>query len=74
LFERGSNGKGLDLGSLKFEAVAKCGDPKMLDDIMKSFLRTKDVNTMDCALDGVQVFGSTKQKLDMPPTVNCDFH
>ena len=55
----GSIGKDFDSMSLKLEVVAKCGDPKVLVDAMKSYLRAEDLNTGDCALEGSKLFGST---------------
>ena len=63
----GSTGKGIDFASLKLKAVARCGYPKLLADAMKSYAGAEDLNTKDCALEGSQLFGSIKQKLDMPP-------
>jgi hypothetical protein len=70
----GSDGKGLDSASLKLKAAARCGDPKMLVDAMKSYPGAEDVNTRDCALEGSEFFGSTKRKLNLPPGVDCDSH
>ena len=70
----GSDGKGLDLASLKLKVVARCGDPKMLVDSMKSNLGAKVVNTRYCALEGSELFGSTKCKLNQPLGVDCDSH
>jgi hypothetical protein len=33
---------------------------------MKSFLRAKDLNTRSYALEGSEIFGSSKRKLDLP--------
>jgi hypothetical protein len=66
--------KGHDSTSLKLNIVAKCGDPKMLADAMKFSPRVEDPNTKDCALEDLELFGSTKQKLDLPPKVDCDPH
>ena len=41
---------------------------------MKSYVGLEDLNTMDCVLEGSELFGTTKQKLDLPPDVNCDSH
>jgi hypothetical protein len=68
----GSTGKGLDSASLKLKAVARCGDPKLLADAMKSYLGAEDLNRRDCALEGSELFGSTKQKLDLPPGADVD--
>ena len=70
----GSTGKGPDFASFKLKATAICGDPKLLADAIKSYLGLEDLNTRDCALEGFELFGSTKRKLDMPPNVDCDSH
>ena len=72
--KRGSDGKGLDSASLKLKAVAMCGDPKMLVDAMKAYPWAEDVNTRDCALEGSELFGSTKHKLNLPSGADCDSH
>ena len=70
----GSIGKGLDFASLKLKVVAMCRDPKLLADAMKSYLGLEDLYTRDCALEGFELFGSTKRKFDLPPGVDCDSH
>ena len=70
----GSNGKGPDLASLKIKVVARYRNPKILTEAMVYFTRAKDLNTRDCALKGLELFGSTKQKLDLPSDVDCDLH
>jgi hypothetical protein len=67
----GSHGKGPNSASLKLNAAAKCRDPKKLVDAMKCFPGAEDVNT---TLEGSELFGSTKRKLNMPPGVDCDSH
>jgi hypothetical protein len=41
---------------LTLKAAAKCRDPKLLADAMKSYLGSKDLNTKDCALEGLKLF------------------
>jgi hypothetical protein len=41
---------------------------------MKSYPGLEDLNTRDCALEGSELFGTTKRKFDLPPGVNCDSH
>jgi hypothetical protein len=48
----GYDGKNIDSTSFKFKTAAKCRDPKMLVDAMKSYPWTEDVNTRDCTLEG----------------------
>jgi hypothetical protein len=74
MVERLSDGEGLDSASLKLKAAARCGDPKMLADAMKSYPWAEDVNTKDCALEGSELFGSTKRKFNLPPGADCGFH
>jgi hypothetical protein len=67
----GSTGKGLDYASLKLKAVARCGDPKLLADAMKSYPGAENLNRRDCASE---LFGSSKRKLDLLPGADCDSH
>jgi hypothetical protein len=41
---------------------------------MKSYPGLEDLNTRDYALEGPELFGTTKRKLDLPPGVKCDSH
>ena len=41
----GSTGKGPDSASLKLKVAARCGDPKLLADAMKSDPGVEDLNT-----------------------------
>ena len=66
--------KGPDFASLKFKVVARCGNPKMLADAMKSYSRAEGANTRDCALERSELFGSTKQKFNLPPGADYDSH
>ena len=51
-----------------------CRDPKLLADVMKSCPGLEDLNSRDCALEGSELFGSTKQKFDLLPGVDCASH
>ena len=70
----GSNGKGFDSVSLKLKTATMCEDPKMLIDTMKSYPGAEDVNTRDSALEGSELCGSTKRKVNLLPGVDCDSH
>ena len=72
--KNGLDGKGPDFTSLKLKVAARCGNPKILADAMKFYPGTEGANTRDCALEGSELFGSTKRKLNLPPGVDCDFH
>lgn len=50
--KRGSTGECLDSTSLKHKAIAKCGDWKLLAEVMKSYTWTYDLNAKDCDLEG----------------------
>jgi hypothetical protein len=41
---------------------------------MKPYPGLEYLNTRDCALEGSELFGTTKQNLDLPPGVNRDSH
>ena len=66
----GCHGKRPDSTLMKLNDVATCGDPKMLANSMKFFHGKKKLNTRDSALEGLELFGSTK--LNLPLGVNCD--
>lgn len=70
----GPIGKGLDHASLKLKVASKCGDPKVSTNAMKAYPGAIDLNTKDCALEGFEFFESTKSKLNLPPSVDCDSH
>lgn len=72
--KEGSIGKGLDSPSLKLKIASRCGDPKILVDGMKFFHGAKDLMSRYCGLKGLELFGSTKRKLDLPPGVDCESH
>ena len=56
-----SLGKGHNSTSLKLKVATMCGDSKLLGEAMKSYLGIEDLNTKDCALEGSELLGSTKQ-------------
>ena len=68
------HGKGLDFASLKLKAAARCEDPKILVDAIKSYPGAEGANTRNCALDRSELFGSTKQKFNLPLGIDCDSH
>jgi hypothetical protein len=53
-----STGKGPDFASLKLKVAARCRDPKLLVDTMKSSPGLETLNNRDCALEGSELFGS----------------
>lgn len=49
------------------------GRSKLIEKAMKSFASVEDVNTMSCALEGFEIFGSKMRKLDIPPRFEYNF-
>ena len=70
----GLDSKGPNFASLKLEATARCGDPETLADAMKSCPGSEGANMKDCSLEGSELFGSTKRKLNLSSGVDCDSH
>jgi hypothetical protein len=70
----GSSRKGPDQTSLKLKAAAHISDPKLLAEAMRSYPGAEDLNTRNCALEGFELFGSTKRKLNLPPGSEYDSH
>ena len=68
------HGKGPDSASLKLKATARCGDPNMLANAMKSYPRAKGANTRYCVLEGSELFGSTIRNFNLLPGADCDSH
>jgi hypothetical protein len=60
--------------SLKLKVATKYGDPQILVDVMKSYPRIEDVKTKYCTLEGSELFGSIKHKLNVPPGIDCNSH
>lgn len=53
--------------SLKLKATTYTNDPKLFAKVIRSYPNTKDLNTMNYALEGFELFGSTKWTLDLLP-------
>ena len=70
----GQRGKGSDQAALKLRAAANSGDPKLIAAAMKSFPGAKDLPNHPIILEGVEIFGSTKRKLNLPPGSEFDSH
>jgi hypothetical protein len=49
------------------KAAAYSKDPKLVAEAMKSLPRAKNLNSRSFILEGFEIFGSTKKKLDFPP-------
>lgn len=70
----GSFWKGFDQTSLKLKIAYHIGDPKLLVEAMRSYPGAKDLNTRNCVLEGFELFGSTKRKLNLPSGFEYDYH
>ena len=72
--EGGFLGKGPYQTSLKLKVAVRTGDPKLLVEAMRSYHGAEDLNIRNCALEGSELFGSTKRKLVLLPKSEYDFH
>lgn len=70
----GQRGKGPDKAALKLRAAASSGDPKLIAVAMKSFPGAGDLPDHSIVLEGAEIFGSTKRKLNLPPGSEFDSH
>jgi hypothetical protein len=74
MVKRGLHWLNHDSTSLKLKAIAKRGDLKLLVISHHDSTRGKNLNIGNYALKGLELFGSTIRKPDLPPNANCDFH
>ena len=63
----GSLGEGIDQELLKLKVAMHIGDLKLFEEAMRSYPWVEYLNTKTYALEGGQLFGSTKRKLELPP-------
>ena len=70
----GRSGKGPDKAELKLRAAQKSGDPEMIAKVVNSYPGAEDLITKPRGLEGAEIFGSTKRKLDLPPGSDHDSH
>lgn len=57
----GSSGEGYDQLTSKLKVVVHIGYSKLLTKAMRSYPKVKDLNTSNCALEGQELFGTTKK-------------
>lgn len=60
--------------SLKLEVAMRITDLHILADAMRSYPNVRHMNTKTCALEGSELFGSTKRTLNLPPWLKYDSH
>jgi len=70
----GTSGKGPDKGTLRLRSAQRSGDPKLIAEAVRNFPGAEDLLTRAGGLEGAEIFGSTKRKLDMPPGSSQDSH
>ena len=60
------SGKGPNKVELRLWAARKSRDSEMITRVLSSFSRDEDLITKPRGLEGVEIFGSSKKKLDLP--------
>ena len=70
----GRLGKDRDKAELRPPATQKSGDAQMIAKVLSSFPRAEDLITKPRGLEGAEIFGSSKRKLDLPPGSHNDSH
>ena len=59
---------------MKLKVAAHTGDPKLLVEAMRLYPRQEDLHTRNCAMEGSELFGSMKRKVDLLPGSEYDSH
>ena len=70
----GRLGKGPDKAELRLRAAQRSGDAEVIAKVLSSFPGAEDLITKPCGLEGAEIFGSSKRKLDLPPGSHSDSH
>jgi hypothetical protein len=70
----GRGGKGPDKAELRLRQAQRSLDPEMIAEAMKAYPGAADVLTKEKGLEGAEIFGSMKRKLDHPPGSAHDSH
>ncbi len=70
----GKGGKGPDKSELRLRHAQRSGDPKLIAEAVNSYPGAADLLTKKGGLEGAEIFGSTKRKLDLPPGSSHDSH
>lgn len=70
----GKGGKGPDRAELRLRHAQRSGDPKLIAEAVNSYPGAEDLLTKKGGLEGAEIFGSTKRKLDLPPGSSHDSH
>ena len=70
----GKGGKGPDKSELRLRHAQRSGDPKLIAEAVNSYPGAADLLTKKGGLEGAEIFGSTKRKLDLPPGSSHNSH
>jgi hypothetical protein len=68
------SGTGPSKQVLKLRAARRSGDPKKIEEALSKLLGIEVATTRIPHLEGEEIFGSTKRKLDLPPGDDGDSH
>jgi hypothetical protein len=69
-----ASGTGPSKQKLKLRAARRSGDPKKIEEVLSQLPRVEVATTRIPHLEGEEIFGSTKRKLDLPPCNDGDSH
>ena len=70
----GRSGKGPDKAELRLRAAQKSRDAEVIAKVLSSFPGAQDLMTKPRGLEGAEIFGSSKRKLDLPLGSHSDSH
>ena len=70
----GKSRKGPNKAKLRLRAAQKSRDAKMIAKVFSFFLGTEDLITKPFGLEGVEIFGSSKRKFNLPPGSHSNSH
>ena len=70
----GKGGKGPDKAELRLRHTQRSGVRKLIAEAINSYLGAEEILTKKGDLEGAEIFGSTKRKLDLPPGSSHDYH
>jgi hypothetical protein len=73
-FKSKASGTGPSKQELKLRVARRSGDPKKIEEALSQLLGVEVATTRIPHLEGKEIFGSTKQKLDLPPGNDGDSH
>ena len=68
------SGKGPDKAELRLRAAQRSGDAEVIAKVLSSFPGAEDLITKPYGLEGAEIFGSSKRKLDLPPGSHSNSH